>query len=132
MSCAANENNTTVNQITENENDGIEVTSQDGTKKIAENVKASEFDKLMKSQPGIILDVRTPGEFQSGHIPGAINIDYYASDFAAQIAKLDKTQNIYVYCKSGGRSGNAQNILVNKEFNATYNLIGGYSSWSNK
>ena len=53
----------------------------------------------------VIIDVRTPGEFASGHLEGALNIDVQSPDFAAQVSQLDPTQEYFIYCRSGNRSG---------------------------
>lgn len=55
----------------------------------------------------IIIDVRTPAEFATGHLEGALNIDVQSPDFAAQISQLDASQTYFVYCRSGNRSGQA-------------------------
>lgn len=55
----------------------------------------------------IIVDVRTPAEFATGHLEGALNIDVQSPDFAAQISQLDPSQTYFVYCRSGNRSGQA-------------------------
>nr|MCR5626275.1 rhodanese-like domain-containing protein [Lachnospiraceae bacterium] len=77
----------------------------------------------------IILDVRRPGEFAEGHIPGAINV---ANEDIGQeeIAELpDKKQTIYVYCRSGRRSKEASAKLV---ANGYENIVecGGFNSWT--
>ncbi|MGV6861725.1 MAG: rhodanese-like domain-containing protein [Putridiphycobacter sp.] len=96
---------------------------------IYKNVNAEEFKSLMSSNPGILLDVRTAQEFGGGYIPGAINIDYYSSTFKDEVSKLDKTKPIYVYCRSGARSGKSMIILQELGFNEVYNLIGGYMNY---
>lgn len=55
----------------------------------------------------VIIDVRTPAEFASGHLQGAVNFDVQSPDFEAQIAQLDPEGSYYVYCRSGNRSGQA-------------------------
>lgn len=55
----------------------------------------------------IVIDVRTPAEFDSGHLEGAINIDVQGADFAVRIAELDPAGSYFVYCRSGNRSGQA-------------------------
>jgi Rhodanese-related sulfurtransferase len=55
----------------------------------------------------VIIDVRTPGEFASGHLEGAVNIDIQSPDFAAQVMELDKDGEYFIYCRSGNRSGQA-------------------------
>lgn len=55
----------------------------------------------------MIVDVRTPAEFASGHLEGAINIDVRAADFDAQVDALDRDAEYLVYCRSGNRAGSA-------------------------
>lgn len=55
----------------------------------------------------VIIDVRTPQEFASGHLQGAVNIDVQAADFEARISELDPEASYFVYCRSGNRSGQA-------------------------
>lgn len=55
----------------------------------------------------IIIDVRTPQEFSTGHLDGAINIDLSASDFTERITALDASATYVVYCRSGNRSAQA-------------------------
>jgi len=55
-----------------------------------------------------IIDVRTPAEYQAGHLKGAINIDVQSADFATKIAALPKDKPYVLYCRSGVRAGNAQ------------------------
>ncbi len=83
------------------------------------------FEKETKK---VLLDVRTPGEFQSGNIPKSINLDIMSPDFIHQIEKLDKDKTYFVYCRSGNRSGNAVKMLKKLGFNA-FNLIGGIGAW---
>ena len=76
-----------------------------------------EFEKQLATEgERILLDVRTPGEFGERHLAGALNIDYNGADFDARIEKLDKTQSVYVYCLSGGRSAAAAQTLTHKGF----------------
>ena len=55
----------------------------------------------------VIIDVRTPAEFASGHLEGALNIDVQSADFDARISELDPDGAYFVYCRSGNRSGQA-------------------------
>lgn len=87
------------------------------------------INNLKDSPSFVILDVRTPGEFKSGYIEGAINIDFYSSDFKEQLAKLSKIKTYLVYCKSGARSGRATKIMEKMGFSKIYNLNGGIIKW---
>ncbi len=55
----------------------------------------------------VVIDVRTPAEFASGHLEGAVNIDVQSADFDARISELDPAGDYFVYCRSGNRSGQA-------------------------
>jgi rhodanese-related sulfurtransferase len=97
------------------------------------NITPAEAKQLIDANQGngnfVILDVRTPAEFNSGHIEDAINIDFNAGDFQSQVNMLD-IRNIYlVYCRSGNRSAQAASIMVNLGFQQLYNMLGGISQW---
>jgi rhodanese-related sulfurtransferase len=79
----------------------------------------------------VILDIRTPEEFAAGRIAGAINIDYYASDFEAQLSELDLDVPYIMYCNSGNRSGNALPLMDSIGFTEVYELDGGIQAWFN-
>jgi rhodanese-related sulfurtransferase len=77
----------------------------------------------------VILDVRTPQEYSEGHIAGAVNIDYYASDFKNRVDKLDKTNIYLIYCRTGIRSAAASKIISGLGFKNIYNMMGGITDW---
>lgn len=93
------------------------------------NLGIDEFDKMRKEKNTLVLDVRTPLEFAAGHIPGATNIDWYASDFADKVSKLDKSKTYLVHCASGGRSAKACAKLKQFNFKECHNLVGGFKAW---
>lgn len=93
------------------------------------DVSAKEFKDMISKNDGIILDVRTPEEVKESKIEGSININIYDSDFDSKIGELDKNKTVYVYCRSGGRSGNAMNKMQEIGFKSVYNLDGGITSW---
>jgi phage shock protein E len=76
------------------------------------------------SEDTVIIDVRTPAEFASGHLDGAVNIDVQSPDFAAQIMELDPNGEYFVYCRSGNRSGQAIAQMNQMGFNGE-NLTNG-------
>lgn len=86
--------------------------------------------KLKATKSPILLDVRTPDEYVSGHIAGAIELDYYSNDFKARANKLDKTKPVFVYCASGVRSNAAVVVLTELGFKEIYDLRGGIRSWA--
>ena len=90
----------------------------------------TEFKTLIKAGNGQLLDVRTPGEFNAGHIKNAENIDFTGSDFREKVAKLDREKPVLIYCHSGNRSGKASLILKELGFKEVYDLQGGFSNWN--
>lgn len=87
-------------------------------------------EQLTADTNAVILDVRTQEEVNEGIIPNAIHIDIYkGQEFINDIEALDKTKNYYVYCKAGGRSGQACAIMNQLGFDNAYNLMGGFSKW---
>jgi rhodanese-related sulfurtransferase len=93
------------------------------------HLTASDFSTAMKAPGTVVLDVRTPAEFASGHLPQAKNIDIEGSDFAAKIAALDKSTTYAVYCRSGNRSGVAMEQMAAAQFTHVYDLAGGIGAW---
>ena len=96
-----------------------------------QHMTASDFSTAMKAPGTIVLDVRTPAEYASGHLAQAQNIDIEASDFANQIAALDKNATYAVYCRSGNRSGTALEQMTAAGFTHVYDLAGGIGAWQN-
>ncbi len=93
------------------------------------HLSASDFSTAMKTPGTIVLDVRTPAEFASGHLPQAQNIDVEGSDFATRIAALDKSATYALYCHSGNRSGAAIQQMTAADFTHVYDLAGGIGAW---
>lgn len=100
---------------------------------IIENVSPKEaYDLIQKNKDNpdfVILDVRTPEEFTNEHIENAINLDYYSETFKDDLNELDKNKTYVIYCRSGGRSGNALNIMEELNFMEVYNILGGIIEW---
>jgi rhodanese-related sulfurtransferase len=99
----------------------IDVNIDEAVKMINENKGNPDF---------IILDVRTTEEFAGGFIDGAQNIDIKSPDFEMMIDKLDKTRTYLVYCRKGGRSAKAAELMNQKGFEKVYNLLGGITKWT--
>ena len=94
---------------------------------IAENVNVEEFTQRIGNAQ--IVDVRTPAEWNEGIVEGAIMNDIYEDDFEKQLEKLDKEKPVAVYCKVGGRSGQAMGKMNKLGFKEVYNLDGGMDAW---
>ena len=79
-------------------------------------------EQFENDENAFLLDVRTPEEVEEGYI-------YLGQEFVAELEKLDKTKNYYVYCRSGQRSGQACAIMNKLGFENAYNLVGGFMNW---
>lgn len=78
----------------------------------------------------ILVDIRTPEEFASGHLKNAINIDFFDENFVTNFeGQFDKNDTIYIHCKSGGRSTKAVQLLEAKGFKHLVHLDGGILQW---
>jgi rhodanese-related sulfurtransferase len=93
-------------------------------------LNAAEFESILSKDKTVqLVDVRTPEEYAAGHIEGARLIDFYDTDFAARIGKLDKSKPVMVYCAAGGRSASAAEQLNKMGFKKVYDLTGGMRAW---
>lgn len=95
------------------------------------NLNSSDFsEKLKNDKDGVLIDVRTPGEYHSGHIPNSILMNMYDPLFMEQIQKLDKNKNYYLYCRSGNRSFYTGRLMLQLGFTNIYNLSSGILDWN--
>lgn len=95
----------------------------------AKHVKADEAAKIIAEGKTVVVDVRTHDEFKDGHIKGAKNIDIMASDFEAQLGKLDKNAPTLVHCQAGGRSMRALKVFEKLGFTHLIHLDEGFGGW---
>jgi rhodanese-related sulfurtransferase len=87
-------------------------------------------EMIAKTKKLQIVDVRTPAEFKTGHIKGAVNIDFRDAEFEKKIKKqLKRKRPVLLYCRSGRRSLNAMNKMSTLKFKEVYNLEGGVIVW---
>ena len=93
------------------------------------NMNAQDFAAKIQERGVVVLDVRTPSEFNQGHIQGAVNMDVEASAFESNMSKLDKTKSYAVYCRSGNRSGVATHAMAKAGFTRLFNLENGMNDW---
>jgi len=91
---------------------------------------AADFSAKTQEAGVVTIDVRTAGEFMTGHVQGAINIDVEGMQFDTESAKLDKSVTYAVYCKSGRRSGIATAAMADAGFTSLFDLEGGVGAWS--
>jgi thioredoxin 1 len=99
---------------------------------VVEKVNAERFKQLVESGEGILLDVRTPEEVNQGYINGASTINFYDEDFESKVNMIQKDKPVYVYCKAGGRSSQAAELMKKNGFKKVYNLEGGITAWNGK
>ncbi|MCU0437440.1 MAG: rhodanese-like domain-containing protein [Raineya sp.] len=97
--------------------------------KKVKNLTVDEFEKGSQVAGSVILDVRTPEEYQTGHLKNSKLLDISEQSFSASLDKLDKNKTYYVYCQAGGRSTTAVEIMIEKGFKKVYNLSGGIAAW---
>ncbi|MEC8367698.1 MAG: rhodanese-like domain-containing protein [Bacteroidota bacterium] len=88
--------------------------------------KEATFSSYYKKKSSkILIDVRTPEEFKSGQAIEAINIDFYNENFETDLLKISRNKEIYLYCRSGRRSGIASQFLIENGYRNVYNIDGG-------
>ncbi|MBL7923458.1 MAG: rhodanese-like domain-containing protein [Bacteroidia bacterium] len=94
-----------------------------------EDLSGRDFrSRFESSGNAVLLDVRSPGEFSSGSIRGAKNINVMSQGFNTEVSKLDKSKEYFVFCRSGARSANACRIMSGAGLKVV-NLKGGIQEW---
>lgn len=95
-----------------------------------QKVDAAAFDKDIQQPDVQVFDVRTAGEFNTGHLPHALQADYTKKEeFKDRVQYLDKKKTVYIYCLSGGRSSAAAKWMRENGFNDVVELEGGINAW---
>lgn len=94
-----------------------------------EVIDATSFKQQIEAKTVQLIDIRTPDEFNQAHIEGSINYNYYQRTFMSQMSTLDKSKPIYIYCRSGNRTGSASRKLKAAGFTKIYDLKGGINYW---
>ena len=109
------------------------IPEQETPTQIIKDITTEQAFALIQENQGnpdfIIIDVRTPAEFDSGHIENAINIDKNSETFQDELNNLGKDKTYLVYCGVGGRSKDALNIMQELSFMEAYNMQGGINRW---
>ncbi len=98
-----------------------------------QNITTTELKALIEKNNDIqIIDVRTPEEVKEGFIPNAKFVNFYDANFKLKLDKIvDKNKTVYLYCRTGNRSGQASELLTKKGYK-TVNIIGGYNKWKSE
>lgn len=95
------------------------------------DLEAPAFKEATANKSGIvILDVRTPAEWKEGVLEGAVLLNFYSDAFKEELTKIDPDKKVYIYCRSGGRSAKAAQILSENGYSEVYNLLGGIGAWN--
>lgn len=95
------------------------------------NLNVKEVNQLLQDNKEVVLiDVRTPEEYEQGHLEGSNLINFYGDSFQQEIGKLDKEKEYVIYCRSGGRSGKAVNMMQQMGFAKVHNMSGGILAWN--
>ena len=100
-----------------------------GSKAGVQTISGEKAERFAARPSVVVLDVRTPAEYAAGHLPNAVNIDFLARGFEAQVSQLDKNKSYLVYCKSGNRSTKAVAVMEANGFKKLFNLAGGITGW---
>jgi len=97
-----------------------DITPEESFRLIQQNLDDENF---------VILDVRTTEEIDKGYIKNSKFIDFKSNNFIKEISKLDKSKIYLIYCKVGGRSEKAMQIMERIGFAHLYNMLGGFDEW---
>jgi len=95
------------------------------------DISVEQARSLIETKPNlVIVDVRTPEEFSTGYIEGAMNL---CAECDAQLLldNLNTDDEILLYCRTGRRSANALRILRENGYEKVYNMVGGIEAWKN-
>ena len=96
----------------------------------AEDLAPAQFKAQLEKDQGLVLDVRTPQEVAGGTLNGASVIDFQGGKFEQRVSLIARNRPVFVYCASGGRSGQAAALMTKLGFTKVYNLSGGYRAWT--
>ena len=100
-----------------------------GNSSTVRRVEVDEFEKLWLDKKNVVLDVRSKKEFDTGHIPGARNLDVNAPDFDQKVSVLDKGAVYLVHCAAGVRSARACQRMSTLGFTNLFDLAPGFKGW---
>ena len=110
----------------------ISVSCNDGKneKDIITVLENEVFQNRIEQEENLqLVDVRTAEEVAQSSIPGAVNICFTCDGFEDDISELSKEEQVYVYCRVGGRSARASAVMKKLGFKRIYDLKGGITEW---
>jgi len=98
------------------------------------NITVQLADSLIKARTDtanfVIIDIRTPGEYERGHLENVIMLNYITKKGKREILKLDKKKSYLIYCRTGGRSAALLKKMKKRRFHEVYNMLGGIKAWT--
>ena len=105
--------------------------SSGGATQTIELVSPAKAAEVIDASPDglVVLDIRTPEEFNEARLPNATMVDYYAADFADQLDALDKDVPYVLYCRTGNRTSDAVGTMRDLGFTEVYEIDGGIVNW---
>ena len=106
--------------------------SETGEAAKIQTIRSQDAKALLDQQKDVVvLDIRTPGEFNAGHLANAQHLDFYESDFAQKLKALDPKTPYLVYCAVGGRSREAVRMMQQMGFQQVYDATEGFAALKN-
>lgn len=108
---------------------GEVIASENNEDNFQKRISIEETQKLIEEEKPLIIDIRTPEEYNQGHLEGAININFYENTFYKEIKEIETEKPILIYCRSASRSGKAMKGLKGQLENAIYEMKDGIIAW---
>lgn len=96
---------------------------------VSARTAAALIQENLSNPDFVILDIRTPQEFEAGHIAGARNMDFYAKTFAQEFRSLDREKTYLMYCRSGNRSRQLMGAVEKMRFKKVFHMRSGIVDW---
>ncbi|MBN2436007.1 MAG: rhodanese-like domain-containing protein [Spirochaetes bacterium] len=96
---------------------------------VFKDIDAATAKNIIEQEEITVIDIRTENEYKSGHIPGAINIDFSSLEFDNMIKSLNPGKKYLVYCRSGNRSSISESSFKKAGFRNIYHLNRGINDW---
>jgi rhodanese-related sulfurtransferase len=94
----------------------------------APSISAAELHARRESGAApVVIDVRTPEEYASGHIPGAVNVPF--DQVAQRIDEIDAPHGVALYCMIGPRARKGESALLAAGYDKVFHLEGGLAAW---
>lgn len=106
----------------------LSVSGETAKKSKAPSISPAALHEQRTSGKGpLVIDVRTPAEYASGHIPGAVNVAY--DDIANRIGELDAPNGVALYCMIGPRARKGEAALLKVGYDDVLHIEGGFAAW---